>query len=134
MTLPFRLQPVEQRMMQISVAIINEQCFGQCPSLGSEVQRMAAGGTSVGPVTGSSVTSTMPVSTAVVPAAFIAFTFLRASFLVPERLGLALARRFRGIGLAVVGFAAFRRSDLEAFRTLARPVDLPLRAVARFLR
>ena len=75
----------------------------------------------------------MPVSTAVVLGPFIALAFFRASFLVPERLGLALAKRFRGIGLAAVGFAAFRRAGLEALRALVRAVDLPLRAVARFL-
>ncbi len=73
----------------------------------------------------------MPVATAVVLGPFIAPTFLRASFLVPERF--ALAKRFRGIGLAAVGFAAFRRAGLEGLRALVRAVDLPLRKVARFL-
>jgi hypothetical protein len=76
----------------------------------------------------------MPVSTAVALGPFITPTFLRASFLVPERLGLALAKRFRGIGLAAVGFAAFRRAGLEGLRALVRALDLPLRTVARFLR
>lgn len=95
---------------------------------------MAAGGTSIAPGTGSAATSTMPVLTAVVLSPFVASTFFRASFLVRERLGLALAKRFRGIGLAAVGFAAFRRAGLEGLRVLVRAVDLPLRTVARFLR
>ncbi len=66
---------------------------------------MAEGGRSVGPATG--------------------------CFLVPERF--ALAKRFRGIGLAAVGFVAFRRAGLEGLRALVRAVDLPLRKVARFL-
>ena len=74
----------------------------------------------------------MPVSTAVVLGPFIAPIFLRASFFVPERLGLALAKRFRGIGLAAVGFAPFRRAALEGLRALVRAVDLPLCTVARF--
>ncbi len=74
----------------------------------------------------------MPVSTAVVLGPFIAPTFLRASFLVPERLGLALAKRFRGIGLAVVGFAVFSSRRLGGLTRLGAR-DLPLRTVARFL-
>ncbi len=75
----------------------------------------------------------MPVSTAAVLRASISLTVLRASFLVPGRLGLALAKRFRGFGLPAVGFAAFRRAGLEGLRGLMRAVDLPLRTVARFL-
>ncbi len=66
---------------------------------------MAEGGRSVGPATG--------------------------CLLVPGRF--ALAKRFPTIGLAAVGFAAFRRAGLESLRGLVRAVELPLRTVARFL-
>ena len=86
------------------------------------------------PGAGSAVTSTMPVLTEVVLSPFVAPTSFRASFLAPERLGLALAGRFRSVGLAAVGFAAFRRAGLERLRGLVRAADFPLRTVARFLR
>lgn len=76
----------------------------------------------------------MTVSTAGLPGGVIGLTFFRASFFAPVRLGLALAKRFLGIGLAAVRFAAFPRADLEALRALPRAADFPLRTVARFFR
>jgi hypothetical protein len=76
----------------------------------------------------------MAVSTAGLLGGFIGLIFFRPTFFAPARLDLALAKRFLGIGLATVRFAAFPRADVAALRALPRAVDFPLRTVARFFR
>jgi hypothetical protein len=89
--------------------------------------------TTIAPEAGSSIALTMPVSTAGALGGFVGSAFLLpAAFFAPVRLGLALAKDFAGVGLALVRFAAFPRTDLEALRALPRAADFPLRAVARF--
>jgi len=70
----------------------------------------------VTPGTGSSITSTTTVWTAGVLGSFLDLTFFRATFFAPARLGSGFAKRFFGVGLATVRFAAFPRADLDALR------------------
>jgi hypothetical protein len=58
--------------------------------------------------------------------------FLRATFFAPARLGLDLAKDFLLFGLAAIRLAALPFTDLKFLRALARAVDFPIRAVARF--
>jgi hypothetical protein len=90
--------------------------------------------TTVTPGTGSSITSTVRVSTAGLLGGFIDLLFFRATFFALTSLGLALAERFLGVGLATVRFTAFARGDFEALRVLPRAVDFPFRTVAGFFR
>ena len=56
------------------------------------------------PGTGSSITSTTTVSTAAVLGGFTGLALFRATFFTRARLGLALAKRFLGAGLATARF------------------------------
>jgi hypothetical protein len=71
-------------------------------------------------------------STAGMLGGFIGLTFFRAILVVRALFGVALAKRFLGITLAAVRFAALPRTDLPGLRALPRTVDF--RTVGRLFR
>lgn len=56
------------------------------------------------------------------------------SFFATARFDLGLVTRFRGVALALVRFAAFRRTALAGLRVLPRVAAFLLRAATRFFR